>query len=88
MSAEPWYSVAANDIFPEEFTTFLLGPGRARDLFLEYNRDVVTAEFWQEMQRRVREGIPGDLFPYPQDMRFENRWAGGGPHRLGQAAAG
>ena len=23
-SAEPWYSVAPNDIFPEEFATFLL----------------------------------------------------------------
>ncbi|MCG6886879.1 MAG: bifunctional isocitrate dehydrogenase kinase/phosphatase, partial [Proteobacteria bacterium] len=30
MAAEPWYNVGPNDVFPEEFATFLLGVSRVR----------------------------------------------------------
>ena len=30
LSAEPWYPVGANDVFPEEFAAFLLGDPRVR----------------------------------------------------------
>ena len=32
MSAEPWYPVGANDVFPEEFAAFLLGPPGAQGI--------------------------------------------------------
>src|SRR5205823_12630690 len=35
ISAEPWFSVRENDVFPEEFLNFLRLPGPARTALLE-----------------------------------------------------
>lgn len=70
MSAEPWYPIAKNDVFPEEFGTFLLGNYETRKFFLKYHRDLLTPEFWQERQAKIREGFMEDFFPYPQALRF------------------
>jgi isocitrate dehydrogenase kinase/phosphatase len=74
MSSEPWYSVGPNDIFPEQFTTFLFAPGRAREVFLELHGDLADASFWIATQERIRAGIQDDIFPYPQEIRFTNRF--------------
>jgi isocitrate dehydrogenase kinase/phosphatase len=70
MSAEPWYTVEPNDIFPEQFVTFLFPPGRARELFLEHHGDLADAAYWCKRQERIRAGILEDVFPYPQTIRF------------------
>ena len=72
MSGEPWYSVARNDVFPEEFSAFLLGNPRVRKAFLAQHRDLLSPRFWQEKQRRIREGHLEDFFPYPESIRFCN----------------
>lgn len=72
MSGEVWYSVAKNDIFPEEFATFLLGNPRVRDAFMKYHRDLLQPEFWQECQRKIAERQIVDFFPYPESLRFCN----------------
>ena len=48
MSGEVWYSVARNDVFPEEFGTFLLGSPKVRQAFMKHHRDLLTAKFWQD----------------------------------------
>ncbi len=73
LSGEPWYGVARNDVFPEEFATFLLGEPRLRESFLRHHADLLEPEFWQECQRRVRAGEIVDFFPYPESLRFCNR---------------
>jgi isocitrate dehydrogenase kinase/phosphatase len=73
MAAEPWYAVGAGDVFPEQFPTFLFPPGRARDLFLEHNRDLTDVAFWRRAQERVRAGEIAEVFPYPQSMRLRQR---------------
>jgi isocitrate dehydrogenase kinase/phosphatase len=70
LAAEPWYTVDPNDIFPEQFATFLFPPGRAREFFLEYHGDLAQARFWAEKQDRIRAGVQEDVFPYPQSIRF------------------
>jgi isocitrate dehydrogenase kinase/phosphatase len=75
MSAEPWYSVGAHDVFPEEFATFLLGNPRIRELFMKHHADLLDADYWQERQRRIREGELDDVFPYPETLRFSHRLA-------------
>ena len=75
MSDEPWYSVARNDVFPEEFGRFLLGVPRIRETFMRYHADLLTPEFWREAQRRVRAGEFGDFYPYPQTLRFCNAFS-------------
>jgi len=74
MSGEPWYSVGAMDVFPEEFATFLLGPPAIRKAFMKHHRDLLKAEFWQQTQEMIRQGIVEDFFPYPMELRFKNRF--------------
>ena len=69
---EVWYSVGKNDIFPEEFATFLLGNPKVREAFIKYHRDLLTPEFWQECQRTIRAGEIRDFYPYPESMRFRH----------------
>ena len=78
MASEPWYTVGPNDVFPEEFGTFLLGDPRIRRLFLKHHGDLLDVEIWQTKQRRIREGVLEDVFPYPDSLRFCRRHPGGG----------
>ena len=73
LAAEPWYGVERNDVFPEEFSRFLLGDPRLRELFLRDHADLLEPEFWQAMQRRIEGGELMDFFPYPDSLRFRNR---------------
>ncbi|HYA67056.1 MAG TPA: bifunctional isocitrate dehydrogenase kinase/phosphatase, partial [Burkholderiaceae bacterium] len=78
LSAEPWYNVEPHDVFPEQFAPFLLGDARIRAAFLRHHADLLTPEFWQLRQQRIRAGIMEDVFPYPQERRFSVRvraWA-------------
>ena len=70
MSGEAWYPVARNDVFPEEFRTFLLSNDKVKGAFLKYHADLLTPEFWQHTQARVAGGHLEDFFPYPVEMRF------------------
>ena len=72
MSGEPWYSVARNDIFPEEFASFLLGSPKVREAFLKYHRYLLDAGFWKEAQEKIRAGHVVDFFPYAEELRFCN----------------
>ncbi|HEX9179285.1 MAG TPA: isocitrate dehydrogenase kinase/phosphatase-domain containing protein, partial [Burkholderiales bacterium] len=78
LSGEVWYSVARNDVFPEEFDTFLLSNPEIRAAFLRHHQDLLTAEFWQAVQSKIRAGVFEDFFPYPECLRFCNLVAAGG----------
>lgn len=73
MSAEPWYSVAKNDVFPEQFGVFLLGNPKVRQYFMKHHADLLTADFWRQRKSRIQEGQVEDVFPYPQEIRFFNQ---------------
>ncbi|HMZ84383.1 MAG TPA: bifunctional isocitrate dehydrogenase kinase/phosphatase [Rhodocyclaceae bacterium] len=75
LSGEVWYSVAKNDVFPEEFGTFLLGNAKIRAAFMKYHRDLLDAAFWQRTQEIIRRGELEDFFPYPESLRFCNAFA-------------
>ena len=70
LAGEPWYSIAANDIFPEQFPTFLFANSRIRQAFLKHHADLLDADFWTGKQDNIRAGIYEDVFPYPQKIRF------------------
>jgi len=75
MSGEPWYHVERGDVFPEQFEPFLLGDPRIRAAFLRQHADLLTPEFWQQRQERIRAGVMEDVFPYPPGARFGARAA-------------
>jgi isocitrate dehydrogenase kinase/phosphatase len=70
MSAEPYYSVGPNDVFPEQFASFLVSDAHAREIFLRHHADLTTPGYWQDKQERIRAGVQEDVFPYPESMRF------------------
>ena len=70
ISAEPWFSVRENDIFPEELPRFLAFPKRARDELIKYHGDLFRPQFWRETQSRLRAGKLPHIFPYKRDRRL------------------
>jgi len=85
MSGEPWYSVARNDVFPEEFATFLLVSDKIREAFMSHHADLFDAAFWQNAQEEIRRGALSDFFPYPESLRFCKMFANPGQHRVPHA---
>jgi isocitrate dehydrogenase kinase/phosphatase len=75
MSAEPWYSVAKNDVFPEQFGTFLLGNKKVRQYFMKHHADLLTPQYWQARKDRILNGHIDNVFPYPQEQRFSHHYA-------------
>ena len=63
MSAEPWYAVGPNDVFPEEFATFLLGDPQVREVFMKHHarparRGLVAGEAEAGPRRPPRRRLP------------------------------
>lgn len=70
MDNDVWYPVAANDVFPEEFATFLLTDPAVRADFLACHADLLEAEWWQAAQRRLTGGALPEVLSYPDRLRF------------------
>ena len=70
MSAEPYFYVGERDVFPEEFSAFLVPPGAPRGTFLAAHSDLMRVEYWRGMQARVEAGEMVDVFPYPASRRL------------------
>jgi len=70
MASEPWYHVGPNDVFPEEFITFLSTDPKIRRMFKQMHPELFDVEYWNKAQERLRQGNIDDVFPYPQKQRF------------------
>lgn len=89
LADEPWYYVAPNDHFPEEFPRFLAIPDDLREPFMERHGDLFEPDFWWEMQARLRDGEEADFFPYPRERRLgSGDQAGSSRSSFSKAAAG
>ena len=75
MSGEPWYSVGPNDIFPEEFATFIMPQPAMREMFVKMHGELLDADYWRGVQDGIRAGKIADIFPYPQSQRFIHEYA-------------
>ncbi|CAN7523062.1 bifunctional isocitrate dehydrogenase kinase/phosphatase [Trinickia sp. LjRoot230] len=82
LSAEPWYAVGRNDIFPETYGTFLLGDPTVRRHFLSHHADFFDPALWQKHKELLLKGELPDFFPYDQGIRFCNRY----PERFASGA--
>lgn len=70
MSAEPFFLVDEQDVFPEQWLPFLVPAGPLREVFLREHADLLTVEFWAGMQRRQETGEIPDFYPYPHIRRL------------------
>lgn len=71
MSGEIWYPVGPKDVFPEEFTTFLLTDARIREAFVAFHADLLDPRWWQAMQQALRDGHHAEVLSYPDSVRFQ-----------------
>jgi isocitrate dehydrogenase kinase/phosphatase len=71
MSGEVWYSVGPHDIFPEEFTRFLIGRKDIREIFFRLHGQLFEPSYWKYMQDRIRDGEILTVFPYRSEKRFD-----------------
>ena len=74
LSAEPWYAVGPNDIFPETYRTFLLGDPTVREHFMRHHADFFDPALWQRNKELLLKGELPDFFPYDQSARFCKRY--------------
>lgn len=71
LSNEPWYSVGPGDVFPEQITTYVTAQNDIRQMLIQSHPELMDAGYWQQKQQRIRDGIVEDVFPYPQQQRFQ-----------------
>ena len=70
MLDQPWFPVGSDDVFPEEFNTYLRWPPMVGTVFDEHHPEIATLDFWQSMKLRNRSGDFPDVFPYPASLRL------------------
>lgn len=70
MADEPWFTVGENDVFPEEFASFLALAPDLRRVFLKQHGDLLTPGFWQQAQDQIRAGIITPILPYSEAQRM------------------
>lgn len=71
LSAEPWFLVGENDVFPEEFRRFLPLPPHLMAEFSRQHADLFDVEFWRNAQQAVNTGQLADIIPYPPARRLK-----------------
>ena len=53
LAAEAWYSIDPNDIFPEEFVTFLVTAPEQKEIFTRLHADLFHVDYWKKLQQTV-----------------------------------
>jgi len=69
-SAEAWFSVGAQDVFPEEFRRFLFGRPGIKRMFTQMHGELFDPLYWQGLQHAIEAGEVMDVFPYRRKKRF------------------
>lgn len=68
--AEPFFYVGPQDIFPEEFRTFLGLQEPLRSLFTAHHADLFDADYWRNLQKQHRAAEPVDIVAYPERRKL------------------
>ena len=68
MQAEAWFYVGEDDVFPEQFVSFLGLEPKHLDVFMRFHADILTAAFWREMKERHLAGEVLEVLPYRHSM--------------------
>ena len=72
LSAEPHFSVGVNDVFPEEFKTFMIPRGSISEVFMEVHGDLFDAKYWRNLQKDIENGEMLEFFAYDEKKRFHD----------------
>lgn len=70
MSAEPWFYVGQDDVFPEQFPLFMgLGPARLAVLRAHHG-ELFDADWWVDTQLALADGHSLDVPPFTADAQL------------------
>ena len=70
MSDGPWFYVGPKDVFPERFPQFLGLPAEQAAALKAVHGDLFRAQWWRDLQAKLREGEYPDTPPYPDSLRL------------------
>ncbi|MCK8094020.1 bifunctional isocitrate dehydrogenase kinase/phosphatase [Pseudoalteromonas sp. 1CM17D] len=71
LSANSYFDIAENDIFPSQFKVFFSANETAFNYFNCEHNDLFLADFWQTCQQQIKSGFLPDVYPYKQSWRFK-----------------
>jgi len=69
MRAEAWYYVGDNDVFPEQFISFLGFAPALKEEFLRFHAEILTADYWRHVKARHLKGEVLEVLPYNRQFR-------------------
>ena len=70
MQSEPWYYVGPDDIFPEEFRSFLGLPAHLVELFVSHHKEIFDPAWWRGIQAHHKAGGLIEIAPYAAKRRL------------------
>jgi isocitrate dehydrogenase kinase/phosphatase len=73
ISSKVWFGVGSNDVFPEEFRSFLGLKESLLEIFVSYHNDLLHPTFWRRIQSRINSGEIIEIFPYSEDNRLSDQ---------------
>ena len=68
MQADAWFYVDDDDVFPEQFISFLGLEPHHLEIFLEAHSDLLTAAFWRDRKNHQIAGDMPELLPYRRSL--------------------
>ncbi|MDO6578497.1 bifunctional isocitrate dehydrogenase kinase/phosphatase [Alteromonas stellipolaris] len=63
-------SVGPSDVFPEQFEHFIVGKRKLKDILKSLHGDLMTPEYWHEVQAKCARGDIQHFTPYNANVRF------------------
>lgn len=74
LSAEPWYSVGVDDVFPETFRYALCSEAATGALLQQLHPELFDASWWRAQQQRITQGHVEEVIAWQQAQRFSERY--------------
>ncbi|MCL6260592.1 bifunctional isocitrate dehydrogenase kinase/phosphatase [Aquiflexum sp. TKW24L] len=72
-ASSPWYDIAQNDVFPQDFKHFMIGRPDVKNHFFDFHNELFNPEHWKMIQEKINSGAGIHAFSYPQKIRFRPR---------------
>lgn len=69
-ASSPWYDIAPNDVFPEDFKRFMIGRKDVKEYFIDYHKNLFDPDYWISIQKSLKAGELLHALPYPNEIRF------------------
>ena len=66
------YSVAPQDVFPEQLLTFVMTSPQLKQYFETTHPELLTVEYWLNAQADIRNKVSKHIYPYPPEQRFSH----------------